>query len=383
MHAGRVLCHDLSRAGPGVRETVSRQNFFTKRAAWTTPRPDALDEGGAPCRRGDAMIDSGSNVLGVAAGDFGLPPHTAMRYERPASALSPFVSSYAVLASDPEWAGTVEWMLPGWAQIWIVMSETPVAVRIGNRLYPRLPTTVLYGVTSRAMPVTARGGVSVAIDLTPLGWARFIRQGAEAVRDRVEPLETLLPPAAVEQLAVAVAAVDDARDIQGVLDRFFVNHLPPANPDEPMVRQIMALLADATLADLASAAAAYGIDQRSVRRLCKRYFGFPPKILMMRTRFLRALVPLLEAEGELDHAIVPPGYHDRSHFIRDAKRFLGMTPRQFIAQKSPYAAAARRARRLVIGTPLPALDYVSAEERSGSLEQAGVKTAPERPPSRP
>lgn len=304
-----------------------------------------------------AMIASGTHTPGVSADDFGLPAHTALRYERPAPALCRHLTSYAVLDSEPgQWPGSVEWMLPGWAQIWIIMTGAPISVKIGRRDYDPLPAAVLYGVTSRAMPVTAQGGVTIGIDVSPLGWARLFRLSAEKLRDQVTPLEAVMKPALVTELASALAQSDRALDVKGILDAFFANHMAVPHPDEAMIAQIMALIADDEVADLTAAADAHGIDQRTVRRLSKRYFGFPPKMLMMRTRFIRTFLPLLAQGSEADHGAVPRRYHDRSHFLRDARRFLGMTPRRFIALDSPYRDAALRARRLVIGSATPSVD---------------------------
>ena len=90
-------------------------------------------------------------------------------------------------------------------------------------------------------------------------------------------------------------------------------------------------------------------------RLTKRYFGFPPKVLMRRARFLRALTAMLLSPRE-EAAAVPRGYHDASHFIRDGHHFLGTTPRRFAANEMPYLRAALRARALVTAAPTPSLD---------------------------
>lgn len=314
-----------------------------------------------PAARGAAprggLIESGTLVRGIKAEAFGLPPDTALRCERPAPQLRDYLTSYAVLDSvvQESWHD-LEWMLPGWGQIWIVMTPEPIKVKIGNRAYEPVPKALLYGVTSRAMPVSARGGVTVAIDLSPLGWARFIPRPAETLRDRLVPLETVLPAPMAEELGSRLARSDRAAAVKGVLDDFFSRHLPPPNPDEPRIREIWAAIADERAADLGAAAMIHGIDPRTASRLSRQYFGFPPKLLMMRARFLRALLGLLDARPDADFKAVPPGYHDQSHFLRDARRFLGMTPRQYASHPSPYAAAARRARKLVIGSAIPSLD---------------------------
>ena len=306
------------------------------------------------------MIESGSHTPRVVAADFGLPPYTALRFERPAEDVRRFISSYFVLDSEfSEGRFGPEWLLPTWAQIWIVMTEGPIMVRIANRSHDPLATAVLFGVTSRAMPVSARGGVTIGMDVSPLGWSRLFRRSADQFRDQVTPLESVMQRDLVGKLTRQLARSDQALEVKGVLDAFFEQHLGSEQHDEPMIAQIMDLIADESLSDLTVAASARGIDLRTVRRLSKRYFGFSPKLLMMRTRFLNALVSLLDKGADADHSIIPRGYHDRSHFIRDAQRFLGMTPRQFLKEKSPYAAATRRARALVIGAPIPSLDRIS------------------------
>lgn len=307
------------------------------------------------------MIESGSHTAGVSAAEFGLPVGTALRYESPDPALRPLFPSYAVLDSDlaaldPE--RPIEWMLPGWAQIWIVLTAGPIRVRIGNRSYDPLRSAVLYGVTSHAMPTMANGGTTVVIDVSPLGWARLFGPAAETLRDQITPLGNVLPPAQVAELVHALQASDHARDVKGVLDAFLLRHLPPPNRDEPLVARMTALLADPAVGDLALAAARAGIDVRTLRHLSKRYFGFPPKMLTMRSRMIRAVVAML-----LDPAAspaLPPFYHDLSHFNRDGRRFLSMTPRRFQALKVPYLRAALRARTRVIGVATPALDGRSA-----------------------
>jgi len=310
------------------------------------------------------MIESGSHSPGISADMFRLPPHTALRYERPEASLRDHLASYFVLDSEHPYV-TSEWMLPSWSKIWFVFTDEPVKVRIGNRRYD-LPQAALCGVTSRAMPVAARGGVTIGVDVSPLGWARLFSQSAEALRDRVTPLQELMRPPWVDELTMALGDSDRALDVKGILDAFFASRMPGPHPDEPIVARIMALLVDDGIADLATAAAEVGIDPRALRRLSKRYFGFPPKTLMMRTRFLRSFLAMLGRGAQADPGWVPPAYHDASHFIRDAKRFLGMTPRQFLSLDAPFLHAALRARALVLGAPTSSLAPRQAGPTAGT-----------------
>jgi len=140
------------------------------------------------------MIASGSLTPGIDPADFALPPGTALRVERPDSRLADLVAGYAVLDSDPAlWSGPGSWILPGWAQLWVVLTDGKVTVQTRKRPPQALGAAVLYGPTSCAMPVTSHGGVSVVIDLTPAGWARWFDRPADTLRDQIVPLDQLWP----------------------------------------------------------------------------------------------------------------------------------------------------------------------------------------------
>ncbi|WP_404370198.1 helix-turn-helix domain-containing protein [Sphingomonas sp. MMS24-J45] len=274
--------------------------------------------------------------------------------------------SYAVLDSEEGFPHSDEsWMLPSWAMIWIILAEAPISVSVGNRRYPKLSTAILYGVTSRAMPVISNGGVTIAIDISPLGWARFFRESAETLRDRVTPLEEVLPAELVEELVNRLYYSDRSLEVKGILDDIFTSALPPEHRDEPMIADVMKIVMASTTTDLAASAAKIGIQPLKLRRLSQRYFGFPPKILLMRARFIRVFLEMMISPDDAHEALLSSVYFDRSHFLRDAKRFLGMTPRQFMDMNIEYLTAALRARRLVLGVSTPSLDMPPpAEEAS-------------------
>ena len=307
------------------------------------------------------MIESGSHRPGVFARDFGLPDHTALRYEQPAHALRELLPSYAVLDSEPGFPHLEEtWMLPSWAMIWVVLAEDPISVSVGNRRYGELSSAILYGVTSSAMPVRSNGGVTIAIDISPLGWARFFKQSAETLRDRITPLKEVLPPSLVNELVNRLYHSDRALDVKGILDDIFLRALPAPHPDEAMIADMIRILSATGRSDLSEASASLGIQPLKLRRLSQRYFGFPPKILQMRTRFLRIFLNMMINPCDDYESLISEFYFDRSHFLRDSKRFLGMTPWQFLDLNTSYLTAALRARRLVMGVPTSSLDIVSA-----------------------
>ncbi|MFD1789829.1 helix-turn-helix domain-containing protein [Sphingomonas floccifaciens] len=302
------------------------------------------------------MIESGSLTPGIDPAAWKLPAGTALRYEMPDARLHPLLPSYAVLDSDPTiWTGPEEWVLPGWAQLWIVLTPAPIAVSLRRGDVP-LGAAMVFGSTSQAMPVSARGGVTVVVDISPAGWARLFDTSAEAVRERITPLEQLGRASWARDLTALLDASDCARDVKAVLDDFFLSRLPPAHRDEAMIARIAGAIADETIVDSRALAAALDMDPRTVLRRTLQHFGHAPKVVMRRSRFLRVLCAMLMADTPPDFSVTPPGYHDVPHFLRDAKQFLGLTPRRFMALGTPYLRAVLRGRTDVIGAPLPMLD---------------------------
>lgn len=302
------------------------------------------------------MIESGSHTPGVSVAAFQLPENAALRYEQPDVRLAEFFTDYHVLDSEErEGVPAVDWMLPSWPAIRIFLSERRLAVTLRRRTYDPVPVASLYGTTSRAMEVTTNGGVTIGVGISPLGWARLVRRPADAFRDRITPLDEVLPPAIVETLVAQLRASDQGPAVKGILDAFFLEYLGAPDPNEPAIRQLAALIVNDETQDLPTAAAAVGISEMQLRRLSTRYFGFPPKTLLIRTRFLRSFLRMLSAGGPADYSLIAHSYHDVPHFLRDAQHFLGMTPRRFMALETPKLDAVLRARAAVLGAATSAL----------------------------
>lgn len=294
------------------------------------------------------MIESGSLTPGVSADQFGLPPGTALRMELPAPALRSFINYYHVFDSEPALQNVVNRALPAWPMIRFILTDQPMNVRIGRRTYDPLPFAALYGSTSRARVMTTSGGITVGMGLSPLGWARlFPHASADAYRDQIVPLDTLLPPRTVAAMLARLRAMTDAAKTKRVLDQLMSPLLNRPHPREAQIVQLGRLLVSDDMRDIAMLSAATGLKPAALRRLSTRYFGFPPKTLLLRTRFLRSFVPMLLKGGEPDYSGVQLAYFDTSHFLRDSSRFLGVTPKQYLENELGYVTAVLRALQIV------------------------------------
>ncbi len=325
------------------------------------------------------MIESGSLTPGTRVERFDVPEHTALRVEMPAPALRDLVSNYHIMDSQREHHdGRQQWLLPSWPALRFILAPDPITLTVGARRYDPIPEAALYGTASRAMQMTTHGGVTVGVDLTPLGWARLMNRRADLYRDRIVPLETVLPPAWVARTLQRLRDSDQGSEVKAILDDMLLAIVAPATPDDAAIVALQRLIADDATRDLTAAATAVGMTPAALRRLATRYFGFPPKTLLIRTRFLRSLVRMMHAGDDADYSAIAPTYFDASHFLRDADRFLGTTPRRFLRQDHRYLSAflratseVRRAARAADGRAPASIRATAASEGGQGLSNMG------------
>ena len=209
------------------------------------------------------------------------------------------------------------------------------------------------------------------IGLLPLGWAKFVRAPAVELADAVLDGHTHPAFAYFAPLATAIFGTqpDEAGELARIAD-YFLGRLTEAVPDEMRINAIHAALLDPEVSSVAQLVAQAAIGQRMVERICDRAFGFPPKLLLRRQRFMRSLAqymldPSLKWIGAMDGH-----YHDQAQFVRDFRQFMGMTPREYGALDKPILNAVMRERARHARGAVQTLDG------PGGHSQLGVARSP-------
>lgn len=281
-------------------------------------------------------------------------------YARPAPRLSRYITAYDSYRArlDPgEEARDV--IPPAWAAIRLALGPVEWSARVGRRRFDPGPRDALFGPSSHAAFTRFGPGRIVCVGLTPLGWARFVGRDASAFADRVAPLELVWPARA----ARLRAAVEGADDHAAAFDAFFTDLLERTEPEDEAMGRVLPLLLDPAVSCITDLAARAGMDPRHLARLSTRHFGFTPKLLLRRARFMRALIELLRVgRGRWKAVVVRAGYHDQSHFVRDCQLFLDMPMTAFAQRPKPLFEASLRLRAAVLGAPAQALHPLELEE---------------------
>jgi methylphosphotriester-DNA--protein-cysteine methyltransferase len=132
---------------------------------------------------------------------------------------------------------------------------------------------------------------------------------------------------------------------------------PPSDHDEAIGR-VEAALVEPAVQSVRDLAEASGLSMRALQRLAKRAFGFPPRLLLRRARFLRSLHAMRAAQRGDGASVIDQSYTDYSHFVRESHEFLGMSPQAFLGHDMPLLKNSLDLRTQVLGAPAQVLDTV-------------------------
>jgi methylphosphotriester-DNA--protein-cysteine methyltransferase len=128
------------------------------------------------------------------------------------------------------------------------------------------------------------------------------------------------------------------------------------NRDEPRIARVHAALVSGEHAAVHDLAEACGISVRTLERISTRYFGFSPKLLMRRQRFMRSLTTFMLQRGLHWTEAMDAHYHDQAQFTREFHEFMTMNPSEYAALDHPILTSFMEARARVWGSAAQTLD---------------------------
>ena len=294
-----------------------------------------------------------------------MPPLSSIgdyKFILPAPELRRYFSSYyCVEIATPGRTELDDLLYPEWASVRFMLEGTIPASLVPAPVAP-VPRASITGPTSRACHVRCSFARMAGIGIMPAGWARFIGASAHRYANNAFNLEVDPTFAVFGAIWPEIQGLSDHRQIADVFDRHLLAALGPALQREDEIERVHAALVDPEITDVVRLAARLDLNSQYVERLCRRVFGFPPKRLLRRQRFLRSLAPRMLAPNLKWIKVLDSSYHDQAHFTRDFRDFMGMTPKAFLEMPRPISKAATRARLEALGEPLQALQPPGANE---------------------
>ncbi|WP_284123754.1 helix-turn-helix domain-containing protein [Parerythrobacter aestuarii] len=283
-------------------------------------------------------------------------PAIRIRFVMPGPDLAPFVTTLYHMEVGNIGGGFLEdWLHPEWANLRF-RQGSELEAGIGPDPLAPVPSTVMTGPTSMCTRFRIRQGRFWGVGLLPLGWATFCRADASEYRDRF--CDATVDDGLTDLAGIGVGLFNGPMDVVGEalhLQLGLRRLLDRQVSGEERIARVNAALVDPEVNSVAEFAEHAAMSPRTLERLCRKVFGFPPKLLLRRQRFLRSL-----ARYMLDHSMswidsLDCAYHDQAHFVRDFHRFMTMSPSAYAKLEHPILMAAMRGRMEAAGQAMQVL----------------------------
>jgi AraC-like DNA-binding protein len=284
---------------------------------------------------------------------------TCAHFASPHPDLRRYVTTYYIAdVTSPDGSEIEDLLHPEWGSVRYLCKGAVRGSVIPAPLAP-MPPVVLAGPTTKAAPIACVSMRIASFGLLPLGWHRFVGLPASAFADA--GIDAALCKAKTDFASWFndVKTAKDLTETAAFFDRMLLSRLEATEPadadEETRIEQVHRALIDPDISSVSELTDQLDISVVQLERLSKRVFGFPPKLLLRRQRFLRTLAKVLREPRSKWGEILDPQYYDQAHFNRDFRRFFGLSPRQYLALPRPIVAAAAQQRLLALGGSLQGL----------------------------
>lgn len=276
-------------------------------------------------------------------------------FHAPPPELAGCLTSIYRLDLEVENGGTVvDWLQPEWSNLRVFSGAMPWT-RIGDGPVLSEARFTVSGPSSRGARFELGTTRMWGVGLLPLGWARLVGRPAASYTNMIADAETHGDFAHFLPLGQVFAGEpDDTAELARIV-AVLRSILRPA-AEETRIVAVHSAMTELGMGTVSECAERSGLSVRALERICRRYFGFPPKLLLRRQRFMRSLAAwMLGGMGKWTPAI-DQLYTDQAHFNREFREFMGMNPTEYAALPHPILSAFMAQRAKTWGSPAQALD---------------------------
>ncbi|PQA85371.1 helix-turn-helix domain-containing protein [Hyphococcus luteus] len=273
----------------------------------------------------------------------------ALEYYMPRADLRDYVRAYYYFSTDNP---TIQPLCAEMGNIRVVLGGGGF-LHMPNGDKQKIISAFLIGPTMGAYCMEAEAGTRVfGIGVRPKGWMTLCGVSAEEATDRVIDLTSFAG-------GMARSSIEEMRNARSLselafaADRFFAQILMKqgARRTAPYPEALGRWLLDPNDLGLDSLLSTMDVSRRQTDRIAKLYFGASPKYLQRKYRALRAADRI--RAGETDWlAAAGDGYYDQSHFIKEFRTFIGVTPRQLMGNQAQLITEIQSQRSEALSLPL-------------------------------
>ncbi len=282
--------------------------------------------------------------------------------EPPAQFEGCFTTFYHLtLEADEPGLRLTDYLQPEWANLRFFCGGTPDAAMGATRI------SGARFVASGASVLPCRftlGPVRMwGVGILPLGWARLLNADASSCANII--CDGAAHPAFQRFAELTDTLCNPEAQIEEQFDALVTTMARLMRParDDSRIRRIHSELVGGDHLSVHDLADACAMSIRTMERLCMRHFGFSPKLLMRRQRFMRTVTTFMLHRGSRWTEAMDAEYHDQAQFTREFHEFMTMNPSEYAALDHPILTSFMEARARVWGSAAQTLDAPSLTPR--------------------
>ena len=285
----------------------------------------------------------------------GLAYRVRSRFFAPPAEFDGCFTTFYQLELDVEGdARVTDYLQPEWGNIRFFAGAPPEGSIHNSRLANA--RCVVTGPSSLPLKFSVGTARMWGIGFLPLGWARFVKSSAADLANVVADGEDHPAFAHFSHLCDTLCDPESSTEDQlaAIVETMRATMKP--SRDDAKIRQVHRVLMDQNLVSVSDFADNCGMSVRTLERLSRRYFGFTPKLLMRRQRFMRSLVHFMLHSGAKWTDAMDEHYHDQAQFSREFRQFMTMSPSAYARLDHPILDSFVEARARIWGSAAQTLD---------------------------
>lgn len=249
-----------------------------------------------------------------------------LRCYEPSESLAPFVEHYFISRRlgqfDPEYVG------------YDVLSQPAVS------LFIQPGGAFIQGPSVHKRMLRSKDSAFYAgVQFKPGGFYPFWRQQMSHITEKTIPATSIFPD--LQELSMQALTELEDITILTALDTALHAAQPRNEPRIGFVNEVVHFIEHNRPTSVTAVAETFAMSERTLQQLFQNYVGVGIKWVIMRARFLE-VTRHARAQTRPNWTTIATdfGYSDQPHFIRDFKKTVGLSPRQYItlvkSHKSPH-----------------------------------------------
>ena len=198
------------------------------------------------------------------------------------------------------------------------------------------PKAMIMGQRTKSYSILPVGDVdSFAICFYPIGFGNFVETPLDTLVDKEVPISEVFGEVKARELEQEMKEAVNTRERITIIESFLLKKLHTENTIKKIVKiTVDTLLKTNGTTPINQILKGDISKRRQLERSFKKQIGISPKQLSKAIRLQATLQLLLNKESStLTNIAYESDYFDQSHFIKDFKNLVGVTPKEFLQRE--------------------------------------------------